>query len=74
MGVAAHQVMTASGRDIYRATRLLIDPHSRDAPSSCRYARRELMDQGDMEGCAVWLRIKAAVEELLRTEAGGVVH
>ena len=33
-----------------------------------------LMDQGDMDGRAVWLRIKAAVEELLRVEAGGVVH
>ena len=34
----------------------------------------ELMEQGDMEGRAVWLRIKAAVEEMLRTEADGAVH
>ncbi len=34
----------------------------------------ELTDQGDMEGWAVWLRIKAAAEKLLLSEAGGVVH
>ena len=34
----------------------------------------DLMDAGDMEGRAAWLRIKAAVEELLRVEAGGAVH
>ena len=29
------------------------------------------MDAGDMDGRAVWLRIKAAVEEMLRVEARG---
>ena len=28
----------------------------------------------DMEGRAVWRRVKAAVEVVLRTEPGGVVH
>ena len=33
-----------------------------------------LMDAGDMDGPVTWIKIKAAVEELLRLEAGGVVH
>ena len=32
------------------------------------------MDAGDMDGRAVWMRIKAAVEKLLRSKVGGVVH
>ena len=34
----------------------------------------KLMDAGDMEGRAVWLRIKAAVEEILRIETSGLAH
>ena len=60
--------------DIYRAAKLLVDRHSEDAPIHAAMRADELMDAGDMDGRAVWLRIKAAAEEMLRTEAGGVVH
>ncbi len=33
-----------------------------------------LMDQGDMDGRAVWLRAIAAIKELERREPEGVVH
>ena len=58
----------------YRAAKLLVDRHGDEAPIHAAMRAGELMDQGDMDGRAVWLRIKAAVEELLRIEVGGVVH
>ncbi len=33
-----------------------------------------LMDQGDMDGRAVWLRVIAAIKELEATEPEGAVH
>jgi hypothetical protein len=32
------------------------------------------MDQGDMEDRVVWPGVEAAVEELIRVEAGGAAH
>ena len=60
--------------DIYRAAKVMLDRHGEDAPIHAATRADAMMDRGDMEGRAAWLRIKAAVEELLRTEAGGVVH
>ena len=60
--------------DICRAAKLLVDRHGDDAPIHAAMRADELMDQGDMEGRAVWLRIKEAVEELLRVEARGAVQ
>ncbi len=66
--------MTISDRDIYASAKLPVDRHGDDAPIHAAMRADELMDQREMEGRAVWLRIKAAVEELLRTKAGGMVH
>ena len=33
-----------------------------------------LLDQGDMEGRAVWLRVIAAIKELAAKAPDGVVH
>ena len=60
--------------DIFRSAKLLIDRHGEDAPIQAAMRADALMDQGDMDGRAVWLRIKSAVEEMLRTETGGAVH
>ena len=60
--------------DIYRAAKLLVDRHGEDAPIHAAMRADELMDAGDMDGRAVWMRIKAAVEKLLRSKVGGVVH
>ena len=59
--------------DIYRAANRLVDRHGDDAPIEAAMRAGAMMDQGDMGGRAVWLRIKAAVEEMLR-EAGIAVH
>ena len=60
--------------DIYRAAKVMLDRHGDDAPVHAAMRADAMSDRGDMEGRAAWLRIKAAVEELQRTEAGGVVH
>ena len=60
--------------DIYRSAKLLVDRNGDDAPIHAAMRADALMDQGDMEGRAVWLRIKTAVEELQRVDAGGAVH
>ena len=60
--------------DIYRAAKVMIDRHGDDAPVHAAVRADAMLDRGDMEARAVWLRIRVAVEEMLRTEAGGVVH
>ncbi len=57
-----------SDLDIYRAAHELIKQHGDDAPIEAAMRADELMDAGDMEGRAVWLRIVEAVEELLSEE------
>ncbi len=57
-----------SNLDIYRAAHLLIERHGDDAPIEAAMRADELMETGDMEGRAVWLRIVKAVEELLSEE------
>ena len=71
--MAALEAMT-DDIDVYRSAKLLVDRHGGDAPIHAAMRADELMDQGDMDGRAVWLRIKAAVEELLRVEARGAVQ
>ena len=57
--------------DIYRSANELIEQHGEDAPIHTAMRADELMETGDMEGKAVWLRIVKAVEELLSEERPG---
>ncbi len=57
-----------SDLDIYRSANELIEQHREDAPVHAAMRADELMDAGDMEGRAVWLRIMKAIEELLSEE------
>ena len=57
-----------SDLDIYRSANELIEQHGEDAPIHAAMRADELMDAGDMEGEAVWLRIVKAIEELLSEE------
>ncbi len=51
--------------DIYRSARLLIDQHGQDALLEAALKADELLDAGDLDGQAVWMRIRKAVVELL---------
>ncbi len=65
-----------SDLDIYRSANELIKQHGEDAPIHAAMRADELMEAGDMDGRAVWLRIVKAVEELLAEERpeGEKVH
>ncbi len=54
--------------DIYRSANELIKKHGDAADIEAAMRADELMEAGDMEGRAVWLRIMKAIEELLSEE------
>jgi hypothetical protein len=60
-----------SDLDIYRAANVLIREHESDAPIRAAMRHDELLEAGDLDGCAVWRRIIRAVKELLAEEPPG---
>jgi hypothetical protein len=54
-----------TNRDIDQTANELIKEHGEDATIFAAMMADELLDQGDMEGLAVWKRILKAVEEFL---------
>ena len=52
--------------DIYRAAKLLIDQHGADAALNAAGRADQLLEDGDIEGAAVWRAIVGAIEELQR--------
>ena len=50
-----------SDLDIFRSAKLLIDQHGQDAPHEAALKADELLDAGDIDGQAVWMRIRKAV-------------
>ena len=61
------QAMT-SDLDVFRAAQRLIERHGEDAPIHAAMRADALLEQGDMESKAVWLRILNAADELLARE------
>ena len=56
--------------DVYRSAKLLIDQHGTEAPIEAAMRADELLAAGDLDGQRVWLRILAAVNELLASQPG----
>ncbi len=54
--------------DIYRTAKLLVDKHGAEAPIHAAMKADAMLEKGDMDGRAVWLRVVRAVEELQRAE------
>ena len=54
--------------DIYRSANVLVKRHGADAPIHAAMRADELLEAGDLGGCAVWKRIIKAVGELLSKE------
>ena len=67
---------TTSDLDIYRAANELIKQHGDKAPIHAAMRADELLEAGDMDGKAVWLRIAKAAEELLSDKQadGAAIH
>ncbi len=62
--------------DIWRSAQVLVKRHAPDAPTHAAMRADELLEAGDLEGCAVFKRVLRAVEGLQRTEpaSGEVSH
>jgi hypothetical protein len=52
--------------DILRAANILIKRHGADAAVVAAQRADELLEAGDIDGCAIWKRILSAVAELTR--------
>ncbi len=57
-----------SDLDIYRTANVLVKKHGADAPTHAAMRADELLEAGDMEGCAVLKRVLKTVEEMLSKE------
>ena len=57
-------------RDIWRAANLLIREHAAEAEIVAARRADEMLERGDYEGQAVWLRIRQAIIELQAGPAG----
>ncbi len=75
MGVAPGQAARqrpgesmTSDLDIYRSAQVLIKRHGEDAPIEAAMRADELLEVGDLDGCAVFKRVLRAVEEMLSKE------
>jgi hypothetical protein len=55
-----------SDPDIYRAAKMLIDQHGEDAAERAAQRADVLLEEGDVEGAAVWRQILWAVGDLTR--------
>ena len=57
-----------SDLDIYRSAKLLIDQHGDEAPIHAAMRADAFLDQGNLNGQRLWLRIVRAIEELQRDQ------
>jgi hypothetical protein len=57
--------------DIFRAAKLLIDQHGDDAAMRAAQRADGLLEEGDVDGAAVWRQILEAIEELQRGRREG---
>ena len=56
--------------DIYRAAKLLIEKHGDEAAVITIKRATKMLDDGDVDGYAVWKRILQAIEQLKSTKPG----
>ena len=59
---------------IYRSAQLLIDQHGDEATIHAAMNADAMLDKGDLDGKAAWLRVLKAVGELHNKEPVGTVH
>jgi hypothetical protein len=57
--------------DVWRAANILLKRYKADAVLIAAKRADALLDQGDMEGCGVWIRVTRAITELEQKMAAG---
>ncbi len=60
--------------DIWRSAAPIIKRYGEDAPLEAAMRADAMLEAGDLDGLAVWKRIKKAAEELLQGQPDGLVH
>ncbi len=62
--------------DIYRTANILVKQHGEDAPIHAAMRADELLEEGDLDGYAVFKKVVKAVETLLTRETplDAVIH
>ena len=60
-----------SDLDVYRSANVLVKRHGTDTPIHAAMRADELLEAGDLDGCAVWKGILRAVEKLLSKDRPG---
>ncbi len=65
--MATSKAMT-SDLDIYRSAKLLIDQHGEDAPIFAAMQADKRLEDGDLDGKAVWMGVIRAIKELLNQQ------
>ena len=60
--------------DLYRAAKLYIDPHGDQAALQAAMQSEALLEAGDLDGAATWLKIIAAIEVMQAMEPDGTTH
>ncbi len=65
-----------SDLDVYRSAQLLVERHGDGAPIEAAMKADAMLEKGDIDGQAAWLRILRAIKELLlaQPDKGDVVH
>ena len=65
-----------SDLDIYRTANILVKQHGEDAPIHAAMRADELLEEGDLDGYAVFKQVVKAVETLLTRETplDAVIH
>ncbi len=54
--------------DVWRSAAVLVREHGDGAAMEAAFRADERMECGDLDGCALWKRVMAAVDELCRGE------
>ena len=62
--------MTIDDIDIYRSAKLLIDKYGDKAAVIAIKRASQMLDADDVDGYAVWKRIRQAIEQLESTKPG----
>ena len=60
--------MSVSDLDVWRSANELIKKHGGEAANFAAIRADALLDQGDVQGHAVWVRIINAIDDLQRTQ------
>ena len=70
-GAVVSDIFAIADPDYLYAAKIVMDHYGRGAASHCAKRANHLLRTGDVDGCTVWRRILAAIEELRRGRREG---